>query len=254
MDDKGLVDLVKLRRKKNRAKFRGKNAYCFVEGNKLIKIYATNKDWNYGYLDGRYVNDLSMFKADTIVFPDSYIYENEVKCGEIQEYINNCSINTSFNDNVDIELLINNYEQVIEDLLTFSNIIMCDLCSVNVLYSNNKGFHLIDTTEWEFGNNTTQMNIYRLDKTIINRLLLYLNIPILYGEYNRLDNQNIRENTIKFGHVGINFYKLLIENIEHRYHVVDLLYAYKDLYLKYCNQEMKTFKDMNEFTKVLKKG
>ena len=254
MDDKGLVDLAKLRSMRNRTKMRGKNAYCFVIDNKLIKIYASVDDWNFGYLDGNLVTDLSMFKADTIVFPDEYIYENGVKCGEIQEYIKDESMLLSFNSQTKIKPLIENYEYVINDLMTFSNLIMNDLCGVNTLYSQKNGFYIIDTTEWELGKNTSKANIYRFNLLVVNEIFRYIDMPIAYNGHFYLNNPNICKNCIKFGNVGINFYKLLIENVENRYNFIDFIYAYIALYRKYCNQEMKTFKEMDEFTKVLKKG
>ena len=66
--NKGLVDLKSLRKDILKADFRGKSAFCFVDGDKLIKIYARKTDRGYIYLDTDKINDFSKYSADTIVF------------------------------------------------------------------------------------------------------------------------------------------------------------------------------------------
>ena len=52
----------------------------------------------------------------------SYLYEDGEKAGEIQDYISDLSIKSSFNDNTEIMPLINHYELVINDFMMFYNI------------------------------------------------------------------------------------------------------------------------------------
>ena len=59
----GLVDLESLRKLKNEADFRGKSAYCFIRGNKIIKIYANKFDKGYIPLDRNSICDFSKYKA-----------------------------------------------------------------------------------------------------------------------------------------------------------------------------------------------
>ena len=155
--NRGLVNLSELRNNFDKADFKqGKSSYVFIKGDKVIKIYA--KKYGDDYVP-REVCDFSKCSADTIVFPIEYIYENGKIVGEISKYIKSKPISESFNDHVNINKLIIGYEKVIDDMYLYNNINMFDLECVNILFSNQLGFHIIDTTEWFFSDNELKRKV-----------------------------------------------------------------------------------------------
>ena len=247
----GLVDLKKFRENIDKADFRGKSAYCFIQGDKIIKIYAIMDEWNFIPVDPSKVCDLSVFEADTIVFPDAYIYEEGKKVGEILQYIKNKSVDKSFNDDTIISKVMDSYDQVLGDLLLYFNLDMVDLCQVNILYSNKDGFHIIDTTEWNITNKLCNNNLRRFNSSLIRVLTDYLEIPIIYSRYyNKIDN-NYSEAIKKFGH---QLPDSLMQLMNGHYDFLNLLYAYMGASKIYYGKDVETLKDIKEFTKVLKKG
>ncbi len=255
MNNEGLVDIVKSRKNKAKADFRGKSAYCFIHGNKIIKIYANENDHGYTSLDRDTIIDLSTYKSDTIVFPDSYLYEKKEKVGEIMDYIKADHVRVPFYNNINVNRLLVNYENAYNDITVYNNILMRDLCDVNILYSEKDGFHIIDTTEWEFSDkNTIPYNIYKFKTSLINLIFEYIDIPIIYRyEYPMIDGI-IRENAYKYGLVGQRYFKVLSNVINNKCSFQELLFAYMSLYEKIYNTELKTLNDVKEMTKILKKG
>ena len=251
---KGLVDLKELRKNINNSDCRRINGYCFVIGNKIIKLYAKEGDNFFVPLDRSKICDFSKYKADTIVFPDTYIKENGEYAGEISDFINDESIMISFKYDTDINCLINSYELVLEDLLTYSNIVMKDLNACNILYSNDKGFHIIDTSEWRLGQNTYRINKFSFDNAIVKKIVEFIDIPVNYrGSYAVLDDSFVN-NCDKFGKVGNDFIDIFEMNLNNKYRLIDLMYLYKELYEKYYGEQLRTLDDVKKYTKVLKKG
>ena len=249
-----MVDLEELRKKKAMANFRGKSAYCFIRDNKLIKVYANKQDVGFMSLDRDSICDLSKYEADTIVFPDYYLYEDGKKAGEVMDYINDLSIDVAFDDRIELIPLVENYELVIRDILTFSNLKMCDLCDVNILYSQENGFHLIDTTEWELSDEKARWNIKRFNTYVIKTLLEYIDVPINYCRDYCFIDKKFQKKLFKFGKPGERLYQTLDHNLNEKYSIYDLIYAYMTLYHKYYGEELKTLEETKELTKVLKKG
>lgn len=255
MKNEGLVDLEYLRKKKRYADFCGTSAFCFIRGNKIIKIYDEKSYMRAIPFDRNSVQDFSMYKDDTIIFPDEYIYENGIKAGEIMDYIKNESIIFSLDDDTLIRPFINNYENSYDDILIYDNILMCDLCSANILYSNELGFHIIDTSEWKYSdNNTSSWNIHRFNNYIIKRFLEYLEIVIEYQGNNAMLCNDLKNNLLKYGTVGKNLCNVLEHNINHKPNVLDFIYAYMDFYQNYYNFGLRSLKDMKDLTKVLRIG
>ena len=132
---------------------------------------------------------------------------------------------------------------------------MKDLCSVNILYSNELGFHIIDTTEWKiFGGDASKINMRRLNSSTISAIVEYLEIPITYSKYyNKINDDKFYDNMAKYGSSG----KRLQENIQllmnDKYRFIGLLYAFMDTYREYASKEAKTLEDVKELVKVLKK-
>ena len=254
MENRGLVDLKELRKNMLNANFRGKNAFCFINGDKIIKVYAKTSKNEYIPLDVDKLYDLSVFCADTIVFPDEYIYENGKRAGEILKFIRDKSIDESFNDKVNLKKLVDSYEKVLNDLLLYSNIDMVDLCQVNILYSNKRGFHIIDTTEWVVNNSLVNGNFYKLNSTLIAAVMEYLEIPILYSRYYSNIDKDLIDKLKKYGKEGKNLQKSLINLMNNNYDFLGLMFALMDTSRIYNDKETETFKDIKEFTKILKKG
>lgn len=254
MINKGLVDLKELRKLKNNYDFRGKSAYCFIRGNKIIKIYATSEDIGYSVLDNNLINDFSKYKADTIVFPEEYIYENGKIVGEILDYIDDTSIIESFCDNTIVDNIIKSYELVVNDIYTFSNLEMIDLSSVNILYSMNNGFHIIDTTEWKLNKDREKINIHMFSSQIVNTLFSKIDLPITYKSTYAFVDKNVEINACKYGKVGKAFCNVLEMNMNNYYRLLELIYVYKRIYEMHYGKELNTIADMKEITKILKKG
>ena len=255
MNNEGLVDIAKLRKNKAKANFRGKSAYRFIHGNKIIKIYASDKDNGYAPIDRDSIIDLSTYKSDTIVFPDSYLYEKKEKVGEIMNYIKADHVRVPFYNNINVNRLLVNYENAYNDITVYNNILMRDLCDVNILYSEKDGFHIIDTTEWEFSDkNTVPYNIYKFKSSLVNIILEYIDMPIIYRyDYPMIDGI-IQENALKYGSVGQRYFKVLNDIVNNKCSFQELLFAYMSLYQKMYNRDLKTMNDVKEMTKILKKG
>ncbi len=253
MNNRGLVDIEIL--KKDKPDFDGKSGYCYVRGDKIIKIYASEEDKGfYIPLDRTKICDFSKLWADTIVFPQQYIYQNGEIIAEISKYINSKKVYDSFNSYARIKPIIDGYELVRNDLITYSNIDMHDLCYVNILYSNKNGFHLIDTTEWEFKDNSLSINIRRLDSSLISVICEYALIPIHFeNNFNYID-ENFYKSMNKYGNAGKRLQKNIDMLINDQYNFLELLFAYMEVYRIHYNAEMKSLKGVKEMTKVLKKG
>ena len=74
--NEGLVDLALLRENIKKADYEGKSSFSFKIGSKIIKVYARKED--HGFFnppDTSSIVDFSKYYADTIVFPEEYIYE-----------------------------------------------------------------------------------------------------------------------------------------------------------------------------------
>ena len=253
--DRGLVNLSELRNNIAISDFQGKSGYCFIKDKKIIKVYARNGDKGFFIpLDTSKIVDFSKYSADTIVFPDEYIYENGKKAGEISKYIKSKSIDNSFNDHAKIKAIIEGYDKVINDLYLFDNIDMIDLCFVNILFSNSKGFHLIDTTEWCIKDNSINKNVYLFNLSLIDVIVDYLKMPVTYSKYYSKIDDTFYKNIGKYGKAGKRLQENLTLLMNEKYNFLNMLFAYMDMYRIYCGDDIIKLKDMKEFTKVLKKG
>lgn len=250
--NRGLVNLEELRKNFDKADFKqGKSSYCFIQGDKIIKVYAKKYEKNYLPKE---ICDFSKFSADTIVFPLEYIYENGKIVGEISKYIKSKAITESFNEKANLKAIIKGYERVINDMYLYDNINMMDLCSVNILYSNRNGFHLIDTTEWNFEDYALRHNLYYFNMSLLDALIEYAEIPIIYSKYyNKLDDSFLN-NVEKYGKSGNSLKENIFMIMSNRYHFIKFLIAYMDIYRIHYGSDAKTLEDIKEFTKVLKKG
>lgn len=250
--NRGLVNLVKLRKNFDKADFKqGKSSYCFIDGNRIIKVYAQKYEDDFFPSE---VCNFSKYKSDTIVFPTEYIYENGHIVGEISTYIKSQNITHSFDKEANLDKMINGYDLVLQDIYTYTNIDMVDLCSVNILYSNELGFHIIDTTEWKIVDDAHLINLHRFNSSLISEIVEFAETPISYSKYYSKIDDDFYNNMVKFGKAGKELQdsmKLLMHN---RFNFQKLIYAYMDMYRTYSGKDAKTLEDVKELTKVLKKG
>ena len=253
----GLVDLKELRKQIGKTKYEGKNSVGFKIGDKFVKVYIRDQDRVHHFfatLDPDKVVDFSNYSADTIVFPDEYIYENNHKAGEISKFINSKRLDEVNMDYANIKSMIDGYEKVLQDLYLYHDINMFDLCFVNVLYSNKKGFHIIDTTEWTIKKESLYKNIYRFNESIMDVLLDYLQIPYILNHNKYCINKDFLVNFNEYGKKGIELTKAFELIDKDKYNFLKFMFAYMDVYRIHYAEEAKTLKDVKELTKVIKKG
>ncbi len=246
-----LVNLKELRRNFAKADFKyGKSSYCFINGDYIVKVYARKK---YGYYPEN-VCDFSKNEAKTIVFPRMYIRENGSIVAEVSKYINNDDIINSFNADAKLNVIVKGFDLVVEDFYTYQEIRMDDLCSANILFSNELGFHIIDTTDWKERVGSLNYNLARFNMALISVINDYLEIPVVYSvSYNKID-QDFYQNMAKFGNPGLRLQACMTLIMNNRFDFLRLLYALMDGYRVYSKQDAKTLGDVKEFVKVLRKG
>lgn len=156
-----------------------------------------------------------------------------------------------------IDFIIDSYEKVVNDLDLYRDIDMIDLRYVNILYSDKNGFNIIDTTDWQFRDNSYKRNLYIFNSSLTKVIMFYnlghniLNFDIT--SHNIIDS-NLYHNLDKFGNVGVRLKRILDLANNDRYHFLEYLFAYMEIYERFYGTNMKTLKDMQEMTKVLKKG
>lgn len=253
---RGEVDLNKLRASKEKYDFRGKTAYCFLNGKNIIKIYAQEDDDEYKSLNKDLIEDFSQNKSKIIVFPQEYLYQNGVKVGEISRFIKDKSLlENNFYGKIMVNSLIKNYNLVVNELKRINNIYMHDLDSVNILYSGRSGFHIIDVTEWTYKSDSSNINIYYFNRTLFRSICDFIGLPTFYHDFiNTKITYNILYNEVDYGNLGKEFYNLIECNLMDDYHIVEFLEAYRAMYQIYYDREMKTLNQMKNYTKILKKG
>ena len=254
--NKGLVDLAELRKNISKADYEGKSSYCFKDGNRIIKVYARKEDKGFFIPpDVNKICDFSNFSAETIVFPEEYIYEDRRIAGEIIKYANGKRLDYAINDKVDIKSMLKSYDAVLNDLYLYNNIDMIDLCYVNILYSNKSGFHIIDTTDWKFTDDALKINIHNLNSSIVDMLVPYLLIPCHFNSKNYyVVNSSFLKKLEQYGNSGQRLKNSLIMLSVDRYDFLKIMYSYLEMYRIHYGSEANTLKDVKEFTKVLKKG
>lgn len=249
--NRGLVDLAKyedlieLKKENDDYSLRGVEGCCFIENDKIIKIYDIINTNNC---------DLSHFKSKRISFPIYYIVKNDHVYGEVMPYFNAKSIDTSINLDSIINDLINHYNVICQEIKKFSHILMLELVYPNILYDEKKGFYLIDTTKWYLNNgeniNYRKKNISCLDRSLflIIQELICENKP--NEELTDIKNYYEKIKKSAIGKKFLKLYELGLREIE--FHFLELMEAYKKIVQIYYNDELKTINDMKKYTKIMK--
>ena len=243
------VDLNNLRKNFDKADFKhGKSSYCFIIGEYIVKVYARKKDGVYP----ENVCNFSKYEANTIVYPLMYIKDKGVIAAEVSKVINSKDITESFNDDASLDVISNSFDIVVNDLYTYSDIRMNDLCSANILFSNELGFHIIDTTEWEEKTGSLNYNLRRLNMALISVFKDNLEIPIIYSlYYNKIDD-NFYQNMTQFGNPGKRLQESMDLIMNDRFNFLKLLYALIDVYRVYSGNDPKSLGDVKKIVKVLR--
>ena len=226
---------------------RGKTGYCFIEDNEIIKVYSEPiREYK--------IDDLSSSKSTRIAFPKFYIKKHDEYYAEIMEYFPYLIFFYSLteNDNYLINLY-NNYKLMIEEIKKFPNIMMNDLgFHGNVLYDNEKGFYLIDTTDWKIDNfgNREKINIEMFNRSLFLAMKLYL-----FGDIDDRIFQKEIENMyrgIRNINVGKELLEIMKSSLNGNYDFISFLKAYSDVVKIYFNVHLKTTEDMQKYVKMLK--
>lgn len=242
-----LVDYSKLLDYKETTNLDGAQGFCFVKEPYIYKIY---------YEPRVLKDDFSHYKSDSISFPICYLYDKfsnfgDQIVGEQMKFLPGKSILWSINENTKINNFIISYNKMIAEIRKYSEILMNDLGYPNILYDDERGFFLIDTTSWvingDKNNAIVNLNMFNgaINETILNE---FFQIPnLMFG-----DNQFF--NHIKnYGEDGKNLYNLLIECFKTgEWPVIDILELFRNVFEKMELGPVETFSDVKKYTKILK--
>ena len=224
---------------------RGSQGCCFINGDKIAKIYEHEVDIND-------ICDLRSYLSSHISFPIEYIFENGRVVGEIMPYFPYDTLNNKLTPSSKLDRFIVNYDEIIKEINLFPELLMreMDFCE-NILYDENAGMYLIDVSRWEKGKNCNVVNINHLNRTLMNIIM-----ELIYGEQSYISrllfdfeiNYRILHTTL----VGKEFLALIKANLECDYHLKELIDSYIWIVKKIYGVDIKTFKDVKKYTKIMK--
>lgn len=204
----------------------GKTGYCFIRGNRIIKLYEFPKKYDVNY-------DMTKFKSERISFPLDYLYEEGRIIGEILPYYKALNIENIINLRSNIIQLASFFEEMCNEVKKFPNIAMYDIWLGNILYSNKKGMFLIDTTDWKISEkNCNEYNLKLLEESMI-KLLKDLVIQ----------SENFQKGSLL---------RYLFEYINNGNSLVDLLKEYREKVKNEYNCEIKSVSDVKKYMKIMK--
>ena len=249
---RGMVDLAKYQKEIGRREseydftLSGNQGHCFIEKDKVIKIYRkdiTNQ------------SDLSSFKSERIAFPIYYIYENGKAIGEVMPYYKFLQIENVLNDGSYVRTLIRNYEIIKDEIEKFYFILMIDLCYLNILYDEEKGFYLIDTTSWLIDKDIKYGYIELNNMYYLNRALFMSVCHKIFGyDFNKINEEiNNEYRSIKDKQIGRDFLYLLKMNLKgEEYKFKEFMLAYQEIIRINYKYDIETISDMKKYTKIMK--
>lgn len=215
--------------------FSGCQGRCYIlNDEEILKLYYRSRPLN---------SDLTKFKSDCITFPYRYIPDGDKIAGEVMPYIKKNDANKEINLLSNINNLLKQYYEIVSELTKFGNIDMIDLCCVNILYSKQNGFSLIDTTSWELINkNVLLTNLRRF-----SRALKWIIFDLIEIE-KVIKNNNI---LLKHGNEEHELYKEINSNYYGEGYIDDLLLAYSCAYKKYMGKDIVNILDIKKYNKKL---
>ena len=178
--------------KKNHLTFlgAGREGGChYIGDGKVLKIFFTPKT--------RKEISFVGYKSDMIAFPiDIYYYEDsKMVAGYTMNYLLGTDIYKGLPNYILISDLINAYDKIRQEVKKFSNIYMCDLASVNILYDYSEHrINIIDTNCWYRKKDSYKRNISHINGELITSILHKINIeeidkyPTLFKLYQEYRN------------------------------------------------------------------
>lgn len=224
----------------------GCTGYCFIESKKVIKIY--NRPYN-----DLEIEDLSGYSSSRISFPYEYIKKRKFYLGEVLPYFAVGNILDSIQLNCDLDRLIENYKILVDEIIKYHDIVMYDLSYPNILYDENKGFFLIDVTNWK-KYSIYDDNIKKINISSLNDSLMYCFYDMLFGNGFDLIIGN-RENDLYICNIfGMDFYNLYLQGRNKTYDFLKLLNMYREIMLKKYGIFINNTEDMKKSVKILKKS
>lgn len=164
-------------------------------------------------------------------------------------------LETAFSDQSDIRKLIINFDNLKKEIEKFYYVLMVDLCYLNLLYDENKGLFIIDTTSWWKNQNVKDGFFLSQNMHFLNKSLFICFCHYLFGDNYDLIIEDIEKKyqDIKGKFIGREFLSLLKENVEGKeYMFLELLLAYIELIKAYYGYEVETLGDIKKYTKIMK--
>ena len=226
----------------------GSQGFCILKDNFIKKVYYEPCTLKY---------DFSIYKSDRISFPIHYLYdiknkESDEVVGELMEYFPKKSITWSLTKSVEIDNFIRQYYEIIMEVRKYFEINMHDLCIPNILYNEQSGFSIIDTTNWSIDSgDNSKINKERINRSLFNHVI----DEILEITPMNITDLEIYQNLKKYGNIGLELYKVLFLSImEDEHHLIEMLELYCEVFKNSDFGPIKTLGDIENYTKILKKG
>ena len=246
----GLDELKKYKKEVKRkvgifdSQLKGEDGACFVIDEEVIKIYWSK-------VLKQKSCDLSKYSSFKIAFPKYYIQDEKYYYAEIMPYYPYDELQKGINLDTNIELLMKNYSVIIDEIKKFMMICMKDLgFPGNILYSNDKGFYLIDTTMWvdEDWSYATKFNIRSFDRALFTVLSNLIGIHLK----NDLANLEKVYQSIHDSNVGKEFLEVLEANLRQNYNYLNFMLSFQNVVKKYFDDDIETIGDIKKYNKKLK--
>lgn len=224
----------------------GAQGFCLIKKDIVQKIYFERM---------RCEHDFTKYKSSQIAFPMHYLcdyhnFSSKEIVGEIMPYFDKESITWSINETTRIDFLIEHYLEILHELEKYPEIDMMDLCSANILYSQQTGFSIIDTTCWriDMKQDFIDGNKRDFDFGLASRLVdNVLEIgPMLVTDY------HFSKNLMRYGKVGHDLLRVLEATLDDDYQILAILQLYRLIASSNGLEPIRTLGDAKNYTKKLK--
>lgn len=222
----------------------GSDARCFIDKDKIFKLYKRTKPINS-------ITDFSSYKSDSIAFPLYYLddFIKDFIAGEVMNYFNKQRLYQSLhNGQTNIDKLVANYGKLRHDIKKFPEIYMNDLFSGNILYDET-GFTLVDTTKWNVDEKKDYA--YANISVVANEIM-----EIIVEDYMELNGfilEKIKPNFLKYGEMGADLYNLLSMTSYNGDSLLEILDLYRELVFRVLGVKIETLDDIYNNQGVFKR-
>lgn len=147
----------------------GDEGSCYLYNNLIFKIYHNHIYNRRVYFD--------LEKSNNIAFPEDILIDINTKTiiGYTMKLLHGINLKNGFFDNLDLLKLKNAYINIRKEIEKFTYIDMNNISLTNILfdYSQNN-INLIDTSLWMYVYNLNNINVQRLNHTLIKALSITL--------------------------------------------------------------------------------